>query len=118
MIVRYNPLIGIVLVVVSAINLSLAVVTGSMPVIFSALIVGGMGTLYLYRPYFTFEPTGVVMKALIGPVTTSHPGAPASFRMVGSRLVGPGDKTVARRWMARGGDWDALAARVGGVSAG
>ena len=113
MIVRYNPAIGIVLVVVSAINLSLAIVTGSVPVTVSAVIVGAMGALYLRRPWFVLSPTGIVLKALIGPVTTDHPGPPAAFRMVGGRLVGPGDKTVAHKWMARGDDWAALAKRLG-----
>jgi hypothetical protein len=112
-IVRYNPVIGIILVVVSVINLGLAVVTGSVPVTISALIVGAMGVLYLRRPWFVLAPTGIVLKALIGPVTTNHPGPPEAFRMVGGRLVGPGDKTVAHKWMAHGDDWAALAKRLG-----
>lgn len=123
--VRYNPVFGIVLIVLGAVDLILSLwlmqVGGSAGF---SLIIGPflilLGILQLTRPYFEFEPAAgtIVVKALIGPAARQFGGAKGGRlfvegnRILHTRADGRTKKVPVNRFFARGEQWQAVVAQI------
>lgn len=119
--VRYNPAIGIVLIVLGAVNAVLALwllqVSGTGgPALFTGPLIIVVGILQLTRGYFEFDPatTTITMKALIGPAARRFGGATGGRlfvegkRILCTRADGRTKKVPVYRFYARGDQWRAV----------
>lgn len=119
--VRYNPVIGIVLIVLGVVNIVLALwllsVGGSPGAsLFLGPLIAILGLLQLNRTYFEFDQrtSTITMKALIGPAKREFGGAKGDLlRVEGDRIVrtGPDGRTKkvpVIRFYARGEQWRAV----------
>jgi hypothetical protein len=119
--VRYNPAIGVVLIVLGAVNVVLALwlfqVSGSGGF---SLIIGPViviiGILQLTRSYFEYLPSNdtIAMKALIGPARREFSRLSVDGnRILHTRADGRTKKVPVNRFFARGGEWQAVVTRIG-----
>jgi hypothetical protein len=119
--VRYNPVIGIVLIVLGVINIVLAVwliqVGGTAGAsLFLGPFIAILGLLQLNRTYFEFDQrtSTITMKALIGPAKREFGGAKGDLlRVEGERIMrtradGRTKKVPVSRFYARGDQWRAV----------
>jgi hypothetical protein len=119
--VRYNPAIGIVLIVLGAVNAFLALwllqASGSGgPALFTGPLIILLGILQLTRGYFEFDPrtATIAVKALVGPVARRFGGSNGGRLFVeGNRILctladGRTKKVPVYRFYARGDQWRAV----------
>jgi hypothetical protein len=113
--VRYNPVIGIVVLVVGAASEFLGLWLYLLGQFNTSVVVGAilllLGILYLVRPYFWVYPTTVEVTALVGPVRRKFPFE--TLRVEGNRMFADADTGVSKkvpvtRWMAHSADWTAV----------
>jgi hypothetical protein len=100
--VRYNPVVGVLLLVLGGVCLFLglwllALGEFNMSVLAGALVTL-LGILHLVRPYFWVTASAVEVTAAIGPARRTFP-----FRT---------KKLPVTRWMAHSGDWTAAVERA------
>ena len=123
--VRYNPVTGVVLIVLGVVNIVLALwllqVSGSGgPSLFIGPMIAILGLVQLNRTYFEFDPrTGTItMKALIGPASRQFGGAKGDLLVVvGDRIRrnskdGRSKRVPVNRFYARGDQWRAVLAQI------
>ncbi|TCO64974.1 hypothetical protein [Actinocrispum wychmicini] len=110
--VRYNLVVGVVLLVLGAVcvflGLWLAVLGEFNPAVIAGMVPMLIGILYLVRPYFWVNPTSVAIPALIGPIRREFPFQ--TLEVNGGKLVAVRDdgtrkKVPVARWLAHSGDW-------------
>lgn len=116
MTVRYNPIIGGILLALGVVNVLLgfwllALGGNGGGALISGLPSTAVGALFLVRTYFTLERSTVVRRALVGPMIRDF--RYVRFTVDGNHLYGvDGDggrhKIPVSRWQARRADWDAL----------
>ena len=116
--VRYNPVLGVVALVLGGVCLFLGLWLMALgefsPAIFPGLVVSLFGVMYLVRPYFLVNPKSVELAALIGPMKRTFPFQ--TLEVDGGKLVaisqdGSRKKVPVARWMAHSGDWAAAVQR-------
>jgi hypothetical protein len=113
--VRYNPAVGIVLLVLGAVCLFLGLwlmALGELNgAVFAGLLVTVLGILYLVRPYFWVMPSTVEVVATVGPAKRRYPFQ--TLAVEGGKLYavsedGTRKKIPVARWMANSADWAAV----------
>ena len=116
--VRYNPVVGVVALVLGGVCLFLGLWLMALgefsPAIFPGLLVTLLGVLYLVRPYFWVNSKSVELAAVIGPMKRTFPFQ--TLEIDGGKLVavsgdGSRKKVPVTRWMAHSGDWAAAVQR-------
>ncbi|MFL6119063.1 hypothetical protein [Actinophytocola sp.] len=116
--VRYNPVVGVVMVVLGAVCLFLGLWLMALGEFNASVLVGALvtllGILYLVRPYFWVSSSAVELRAVVGPVRRTFPFR--TLEVDGSKLVAVNDgdrkKLPVTRWMAHSGDWAAAVERA------
>ncbi|WP_020672355.1 hypothetical protein [Amycolatopsis nigrescens] len=112
--VRYNPVVGVALLVIGAVCEFLGVwlyLLGEFsPVVLTGLMPMLIGILYLVRPYFWVSPAAVEVTALVGTMRREYPFQ--ALEAEGGRLVavdheGARKKVPVARWLAHSEDWAA-----------
>jgi hypothetical protein len=113
--VRYNMLVGVVLVVLGAVctflGLWLLLLGEFSPAVIAGLAPLLIGVLYLARPYFWVHQNTVEIPAVFGPVKRRFPFQ--TLALDGGKVValmsdGTRKKVPVARWMANASDWDAV----------
>ncbi len=117
--VRYNPVVGVVFIVLGAVceffglwlvllgEFSPAAIVGLLPIL--------IGILYFVRPYFFVDPHTVTVPAVLGPVRREFPYERLDLegnKVVTVRADGSRKKVPVARWLAHSADWRAV---TGGV---
>jgi hypothetical protein len=117
--VRYNPAVGIVLLVLGVVCLFLGLWLMALgefsPAVFPGLLVTVIGILYLVRPYFWVMSSTVEVVAPMGPARRRYPFQTLTvdggkFYAVGAD--GTRKKVPVSRWMANSADWTAVTERA------
>jgi hypothetical protein len=116
--IRYSSTVGVVLVLLGALNTGLSLAAGtSSPALITGPIVFLGGILFFTRTYFRILDDRIEVPALLGPLKRTLPFArPADVTIEGGALyvVTEGrKKKVASRWMANAADWDAALSKLG-----
>jgi hypothetical protein len=116
--VRYNPVLGVVTLVIGGaclfLGLWLMALGEFSPAVFPGLLVTLFGVLYLVRPYFRVNTQSVELAALIGPMKRTFPFQTLEVdggKLVAIRPDGSRKKVPVARWMAHSGDWAAAVQR-------
>ncbi|MGH3762553.1 hypothetical protein [Actinophytocola sp.] len=113
--VRYNPVVGIVALVLGAVcvflGLWLALLGEFSPAVVAGLMPMLIGILYLVRPYFWVYPTFVEVPAVVGPVKREFRFQ--ALELDGGKLIavnpdGTRKRVPVARWLAHSGDWAAV----------
>jgi hypothetical protein len=114
--VRYNPVVGVVAIVLGAVcefvGLWLLLLGEFSPAAFVGLFPLLLGILYLVRPYFFVYTDTVTVPALVGTLRREYPFARLDFdggKVVAVRPDGTRKKLPLARWLARSGDWRTVA---------
>jgi len=117
--VRYNPVVGVVFVVLGAVceffGLWLLMLGEFSPAAFVGLFPLLIGILYFVRPYFFVDPHTVTVPALLGPVRREFPYERLELernKVITVRTDGVRKKVPVARWLARSADWHSA---TGGV---
>jgi hypothetical protein len=117
--VRYNPVVGIVMLVLGAVCLFLGLWLMALgefsPAVFPGLLVTVMGILYLVRPYFWVTSSTVELVTPMGPAKRRCPFQ--ALEVDGGRFYavsadGTRKKVPVSRWMANSADWRAVTERA------
>ena len=116
--VRYNPVVGVVMLVLGGVCLFLGLWLLALGELNMSILAGALvtllGILHLVRPYFWVTSSAVEVGAVLGPVKRTFPFR--TLEVDGSALVAVGDsdrkKLPVRRWMAHSGDWAAAVERA------
>jgi hypothetical protein len=119
--VRYNPALGVILIVLGAVNIILALwllqVSGSGGFsLFLGPLFVIIGILQLTRSYFEFLPSSgtIVVKALVGPARREFSKLSVDGnRILHTRADGRTKKVPVNRLLARGSEWQAVVTRIG-----
>jgi len=113
--VRYNPVVGVVMLVLGAVceflGLWLVMLGEFSPAAIAGFVPLLIGILYLVRPYFWVLPRSVEVPALIGPARRETPYQ--RLELAGGKLIAVRDdgsrkKVPVARWLANSGDWAAV----------
>ena len=119
-VVRYNPVVGLVVLVLGVLNTVLAVLQvargdGVGFLLFLGLVFDLLGVLLLTRPYLRIDSERVeILGPLVG--STRYPyrtleiegGVPIAVGVDGTRR-----RVAAQRWFARRAHWDAMVEEIG-----
>jgi hypothetical protein len=117
--VRYNPVVGVVSIVLGAVceffGLWLLMLGEFSPAAFVGLFPILIGVLYFARPYFLVDSHTVAVPALVGPVRREFPYDRLEYdkgKLVAVSLDGSRKKVPVTRWLAHSADWTSVASGV------